>query len=161
MFYPLQIRTLLRSVQIPAPRREVFDFFSEAGNLDRLTPEWLNFQILTPPPIKMRPGTRINYRMSLHRIRFRWTTEIKLWEPPRRFIDEQIKGPYLYWSHEHGFEESGSGTRMTDHVRYAVPGFVFEPVLHLGFVRNRLRRIFDFREQALLDVFGRGEAGKG
>ena len=154
MFYPLQIHTLRRRVLIPAPHERVFDFFGEAANLDRLTPEWLNFQILTPSPIPMRAGIRIDYRLALHGLKFRWVTEIKHWDPPRRFVDEQIKGPYLFWSHEHTFEESETGTLMTDHVRYAVPGFIFEPIIHLGFVRGRLRRIFDYREQALLSEFG-------
>jgi len=160
MFYPLQIHELRRETRIPAPPEEVFSFFSDAANLDRLTPAWLGFRILTPPPIVMRRGALIEYSLKLYGVRFRWETEIKAWEPCRRFVDEQIRGPYLYWSHEHLFTPEGEGTRMADHVKYAVPGFVFEPLIHPLFIKGRLERIFEHRGRTIQHIFGPGPAGE-
>lgn len=129
---------------------EVFAFFSDARNLQVLTPPWLNFHILTPEPIQLRAGTLLDYQLKLHGVRVRWQSEITIWEPPRRFVDQQRRGPYRLWIHEHLFEPRDSGTLVQDRVRYAVPG---------GWLVNRflvepdLRRIFAFRHQRLLALF--------
>ncbi len=103
-------------------REEVFGFFSEAQNLETLTPGWLRFSIVTPTPVEMRVGAIIDYQLKLRGIPLRWRTEITAWDPPRRFIDEQVRGPYRLWTHEHLFKEHQGGTLMSDRVRYAVPG---------------------------------------
>ena len=153
MLNPLRIRELRRSVTLAAPLERVFDFFSRAENLDAVTPHWLRFRILTSPPIRMAEGTSIEYMLRLGGIPIRWTTAISLWNPPFGFVDRQVRGPYAFWEHKHAFEEVEGSTRMEDHVRFAVPGFVFEPVIHNLFVGPRLRRIFDFREAKLRDIF--------
>jgi ligand-binding SRPBCC domain-containing protein len=132
------------------PRAEVFDFFSNPRNLETITPPWLRFEIHTPGEITMRPGARIDYVIRLHGIPVKWQTEISVWEPPSRFVDEQIKGPYRVWVHEHLFEEDGAGTRVRDRVRYAVPGGW---LVRAVFVRRDLRKIFDYRKQTLASVF--------
>jgi ligand-binding SRPBCC domain-containing protein len=129
----------------------VFAFFSEAQNLERITPPWLNFQILTPPPLTMAVGTIIDYRLRLHSIPLRWQSEITAWEPPYRFVDEQRRGPYRSWIHAHSFQEEGGVTVVRDDVRYAVPG---GRLIQRFFVEPDLRRIFAFRAQRLAELLG-------
>ena len=135
----------VREMTVPLPRSQVFAFFAEAGNLERLTPPELKFRILTPTPIAMRPGARIDYALSLFGVRFSWRSEITVWEPETRFVDIQVRGPYAEWVHTHTFEDVPGGTRIRDHVRYRLPlaplGNIALPV-----VRVQLRRIFDYRE---------------
>jgi ligand-binding SRPBCC domain-containing protein len=138
-------------IWLPRPREEVFDFFADAGNLQTLTPDWLDFSVLTPAPIPMRAGAVIDYRLKLHGISIRWQSEITAWEPPRRFVDEQRRGPYRLWIHEHCFETREGGTRVIDRVRYAVPG---GRLIDWLFVRRDVERIFQFRREKLLARFG-------
>jgi ligand-binding SRPBCC domain-containing protein len=144
-------RTFRSEIWLPRPLEEVFAFFADAGNLQALTPPWLDFTILTPSPIPMRPGTRIDSRLRLHGFPIRWQTEITAWEPPHRFVDEQRRGPYRLWVHEHRFETCDGGTHIADNVRYAVPGgWLVERLI----VRRDVERIFEFRRQKLLELFG-------
>lgn len=140
---------------IPAPRQSVFDFFSDASNLERLTPPSLRFQILTPLPVRMAEGTLIDYRIVLRGLRLGWRTRICRWRPPFEFIDEQVKGPYRRWIHHHSFEEKSAGmTFMRDRVRYALP-FGALGALALPFIRAELRAIFEFRRKMILVIFSR------
>lgn len=146
---------LEREQRIEIPIRDVFDFFGDARNLERITPPWLGFEVTTPGPIEMGVGTLIEYRLRLHRVPVRWRTRIEAWEPPRRFVDVQVKGPYSLWEHTHEFEEDGPGrTIIRDRVRYAIP---FGPVGELAdrvLVRRDLRRIFDYRRDAVARELG-------
>lgn len=142
--------------QLPLPRETVFPFFADAANLQAITPPWVGFEILTPQPIEMRVGALIDYRIRLHGIPLRWRTRISVWEPPYRFVDEQIRGPYTLWHHEHRFEENQDGTLMTDLVHYRIP-FDWMPgseLIHRFFVRPDLERIFEFRRGALQTALG-------
>jgi ligand-binding SRPBCC domain-containing protein len=130
---------------------EIFPFFADAKNLGTITPPWLKFEVLTPGQIKMGVGTLIDYRISLHGIPLRWRTKITAWEPPFRFVDEQIKGPYRRWIHEHRFAKSGLGTLCSDRVRYAVLG---GPLIRRLFVEPDVKRIFAFRTNKLVELFG-------
>ena len=141
--------TLTRSQSIARPPAEVFAFFSDAANLEAITPPFLHFRILTPQPIEMREGTRIEYALSLWGIPLRWRTIITCFEPNRRFIDEQEAGPYAYWHHLHEFEAEGDGTRMTDHVTYRLPFGTLGALAHPLWVERQLATIFDFRERAI------------
>lgn len=138
-------------VWLPHPVTDVFEFFSQASNLETLTPEFLHFQILTPQPIDMKQGRLIDYSLSLHGIRFRWTSEISVWEPAHRFVDRQIRGPYSFWNHEHRFEEQDGGTLCFDEVRYDVFG---GRLINGMFVQWNLRRVFEYRHKKLLELFG-------
>lgn len=153
----MRTQSLSSSVWLPQPLEHVFDFFSEARNLEELTPPWLRFQVLTPEPIEMREGLKIDYRLRLRGIPLRWQSEITKWDPPRLFVDEQVRGPYRVWIHEHRFEERDGGTLAEDYVRYAVFG---------GWVANRfavrrdLRKIFQYRRDRLGQIFDVNRAGR-
>jgi ligand-binding SRPBCC domain-containing protein len=137
------------SLTLPLPRDEVFAFFADAHNLERITPPELSFKITTPGPIVMAPGALIDYRLSLHGIPFAWRTLISRWEPPFVFCDEQLKGPYKQWIHTHTFEAMGPReTRIDDEVRYRLP---FEPLGDLAhfMVRRQVEAIFKHRTVAV------------
>jgi ligand-binding SRPBCC domain-containing protein len=135
-----------RSQRIARPPDEVFAFFADAHNLEAITPEWLRFRIVTPGRIEMRAGTLIEYRLRLHRVPVRWLTRIEQWEPGRRFVDVQVKGPYRLWHHTHEFEPDGEGdTLVRDQVRYALPLGPVGELARRAFVARDLARIFDHR----------------
>ncbi len=138
----------------PLPRADVFAFFADAFQLESITPPWLNFQVRTPRPIQMNVGRLIDYRLKLHGIPIRWRTEITQWEPPFRFEDSQLRGPYRLWQHEHVFEERDGGTLMTDRVRYDLFG---GKLVHSIFVRPDLQRIFAYRQQEIPRLLGLGD----
>lgn len=147
-----ELRTAIR---LPRPRAEVFDFFGDAGNLETLTPPWLRFQILTPMPIAMRPGALIEYKLRLRGVPVGWKTEITAWEPPVRFVDEQLRGPYRLWRHEHTFEEIEGGTLAGDRVTYAVPGWFVAPLVNRLLVAPDVRTVFRYRHRKLREIFGK------
>ena len=140
--------TLSTRLEIPLPVDTVFEFFSKAENLQRLTPPELQFQILTPTPIDIRQGTLIDYQLGLFGLKFRWKTEITNWDPPHQFIDVQLKGPYREWIHTHRFIPTSKGTAILDDVQYQLP---FSPIGDLAYpvVRLQLARIFGYRQAAV------------
>ena len=144
-------RTFRSEIWLPKPLEEVFAFFSDPRNLQTLTPGWLDFSVLTPAPILMHPGVTIDYRLKLHGFPIRWQSEITAWEPPHRFVDQQRRGPYRLWVHEHSFEARDGGTLVSDFVRYAAPG---GRLVEWLFVRRDVERIFQFRREKLLALFG-------
>ena len=146
----MRVYRLESELRLPRPIDEVFAFHADARNLQAITPAFLDFSILTPGPIDMKPGARIEYRLRLRGVPIRWLTEITAWEPPFRFVDEQLRGPYRLWQHEHTFEAVGSETIIRDRVRYAVP---FGVLAHWA-VAPDLRRIFGYRQEALARRFG-------
>jgi len=143
-------RTLISEILLPGTPEEVFPFFADAGNLERITPPLLHFRVLTPAPITMREGTLIDYRLRLHGLPLHWRTLISAWEPPHRFVDCQIRGPYRLWHHEHTFEAKGDQTLCRDRVTYAHWG---GPLLEKLLIRPDLERIWAFRREALLKEF--------
>jgi ligand-binding SRPBCC domain-containing protein len=146
----MKLHQLCRSLVLPRSIEEVFSFFADAANLEALTPPWLGFEILSQRPIQMRVGTLIDYRIRLHGIPVRWTSEITQWDPPNVFIDEQRRGPYRLWRHEHRFLEQEGSTEVLDQVEYAI---AFDWLTHLWLVKPDLERIFDFRERELRRLF--------
>ena len=147
-------RELKRELRVPRDIEEVFPFFADPCNLDVLMPPWLGLRILTPRPISMWEGTLIDYRLSIRGIPLRWRSEITVWEPPHRFVDEQVRGPYRYWRHEHSFEKHGGETVIRDHVHYRAPGWVLEPAIHRLLVRPTLERLFAYRHARMRERFG-------
>ena len=154
-----QTHRLERSQLIPRPQPEVFAFFADAANLERLTPDFLRFRIETPLPIEMRAGARIDYRLSLGALPVRWRTRISSWEPPLRFSDDQERGPYALWHHVHEFEAVGDQTRMRDRVDYRLPFGPLGALAHVLSVRRTLERIFDHRRRVIEELFGVAREG--
>jgi ligand-binding SRPBCC domain-containing protein len=148
-----RFHTLRREQWIPRPVEEVFAFFSDARNLERITPSWLGFQILTPGPIRIAAGTKLCYRLRVHGLPLGWTTEIRRWEPPYRFIDVQLSGPYQLWHHTHRFEADNGGTRMTDVVRYRLPFGWLGRAVRLLKVRRDVEQIFEYRSERINNLF--------
>ncbi len=141
--------TLERQQLIRRPLAEVFAFFSDAANLERITPAFVGFQILTPRPIKIQSGTLIDYKIRLCGVPLKWRTRIEDFQPPFRFTDTQLRGPYQLWHHTHEFQEVSEGTLMIDRVRYQIPLGPLGRAAHAIFVRRTLGRIFDFRYRAI------------
>ena len=140
---------LHKDATVPASLPETFAFFSDASNLERLTPAWLNFRIRTPLPLQMREGLVIEYQIVLYGVPIPWTTRIDVWEPGVRFVDRQLRGPYRWWRHEHRFERVAAGTRVVDDVEF-LPRLAW---LTGRKVRGDVERIFDYRERALTTIF--------
>lgn len=144
---------LQRSLFIPRPREEVFAFFSDAFNLERITPAFLRFHILTPSPIAMQAGTLIDYELRLYGVRFQWQTRIEAFDPPSFFIDTQVRGPYRRWHHRHEFEDVLGGTQIRDQVEYKLPFGPLGALAHALFVRRSIEQIFDYRNATIAQVF--------
>lgn len=145
---------LERSQWLPGRRDEVFPFFANARNLEAITPEFLQFRILTPEPIKMQSGTLLDYRLKLFGVPFHWQTLIERFEPPYRFVDTQRTGPYRRWHHTHEFHEVDGGTLMIDRVVYELPLGPLGSLAHALWVRATLERIFDFRNERIAELLG-------
>lgn len=145
------MHNLRASVLLPLPMDEVFQFFADACNLERITPPELHFRIVTPQPIAMGQGTLIDYRLRLFGVPLLWKTRIAVWEPPYRFVDEQLSGPYHTWVHTHRFSPVENSTLMEDEVLYQLPLRPLGEAAH-PLVRMELKRIFEFRRQAILRI---------
>ena len=149
------IHYLIREQIVPAPRQKVWDYFCDPQNLDVITPPDMNFEILQGADSKMYPGQLIEYRVEFVRgIRSRWLTEIAHVRAGEYFVDEQRVGPYRFWYHEHGFQETPAGTRMTDRVTYVVPFGVLGDLVNTFWIGKRLNHIFDFRRRKIVELFG-------
>ena len=147
----MQIHQFSSEIWLGRPIEEVFAFFSDAANLDSITPPWLSFRTITRQPIEMHAGTVIDYKLRVRGFPVCWRTEITEWEPPYHFLDEQIRGPYRLWIHAHEFQSRNGGTLVCDTVRYAVP---FDWLLHKFVVRPDVQRIFSYRADCLRRRFG-------
>ncbi len=142
----MQTHILERTQIIERPLDATFAFFGDAYNLEKITPEFLRFKILTPRPIDMKAGARIDYSLSLFGVPFQWQTCIEKWEPGIQFVDRQITGPYALWVHTHNFKALGPDrTLMQDRVEYQLPLGFFGDIAHALFVEAMLKKIFDHR----------------
>lgn len=141
--------SLVREQLVRRPLGEVFAFFADAANLEAITPDFLRFRILSPMPMVMRAGARIDYQLSLFGVPFRWRSRIDAWEPGRRFVDVQERGPYLRWHHTHEFLAVPEGTVVRDTVRYALPLGPLGALAHALFVRRQVEAIFDHRRRRI------------
>ncbi|QEG21931.1 SRPBCC family protein [Mariniblastus fucicola] len=149
--HPTEGFVLTTELVIDRSVSEVFDFFSRAENLEKITPPWLHFNIVTPTPIDMKKGALIDYRLKLHGVPIKWRTEIESWAPPFRFVDQQLRGPYKRWFHEHTFEViSPTMTLARDRVHY-IPRF--GALVHKYFVKPDLLKIFAYRQKQLASHF--------
>lgn len=137
--------------ELPLPLPVVFEFFSTAHNLEKITPPEMGFQLITPKPIEMKVGTEIDYRLRIAGIPVRWRSLISRWEPPYAFTDEQLRGPYASWVHSHTFAETAGGSTVRDSVAYELPLAPFGEIAHF-FVRGELKKIFAFREKSIREA---------
>ena len=156
----MRIHVLEREQTLAGSPEEVFPFFADAHNLEAITPPRLRFEVVTPEPLALRVGATVQYRLRLHGVPVNWLTSIQAWEPPHRFVDVQLRGPYAMWHHTHSFEAAPGGTtRMRDTVRYALPFGAAGELAHRAFVRRDVERIFAFRHEELARRMGVREAG--
>jgi ligand-binding SRPBCC domain-containing protein len=132
---------------------EVFAFFSDANNLEAITPRQLNFRILTPGPIRLEAGVRIDYQLTLYGVPVKWATLIERWEPPHEFVDVQLRGPYRVWRHTHRFQAEGLGTRMIDDVAYELPLGPLGRLVEALWARREVARIFAHRTEVIARRF--------
>lgn len=138
---------------VPHPIHEVFEFFSRAENLQAITPDWLNFEILKVDPSPVRKGTLIDYKLRLHGLPLRWQSEVVEWDPPHTFIDVQVRGPYKLWHHTHRFVAEGNSTRIVDEILYQLPFGMLGALAHWLMVRRDVEKIFSFRQQKIASLF--------
>jgi ligand-binding SRPBCC domain-containing protein len=159
----VQVHTLRREQRLPRPIDEVFAFFADARNLEAITPPLLRFRVMDSgaDAIEMGPGALIRYRLRVRRVPVGWLTVIREWDPPRRFVDEQLRGPYALWHHTHTFSAlpDGEGTLMRDEVRYALPLGVLGELARRLFVGRDVEAIFDYRAKRIVELLEERGAG--
>lgn len=146
---------LEKEIRIPAPPEQVWNFFSAPANLQRITPDYMNFRIIKQPEAaEIFSGMEIEYKVSpvLH-IPMKWITLIQSVDRLKSFVDTQLKGPYALWEHTHTFESADGGTLMRDHVKYALPFGPLGVLAHALFVRRQLEGIFAYRERVVRELF--------
>ena len=147
----MRIFTLRRTLWVPQPIDKVFPFVSDFQNLERITPKWLGFRNVVLPQ-EMQEGARTEHKLKIRGLPMTWVSEITEWDPPYGFVDEQKKGPYRFWRHEHRFREEKDGTVCEDTVKYAVPGGA---LVNRFFIAPDLKKIFDYRQERLKKIFAR------
>ena len=148
-----RVHVLEREQRLPGPLDRVFAFFSDAANLDAITPPWVGFRV-TVLPKAMEPGAHIEYRLRLVGVPIGWRTRIVSWDPPTGFVDLQERGPYALWEHTHQFEADAGGVWMRDIVRYALPFGPLGALAHRVAVCSALQAIFDYRFARIRELFG-------
>ncbi len=150
---------LKRIQKLPISKQKAWDFFSSPKNLGTITPDELGFQIKSELPEKMYPGMFIQYTVKpLLGIPMTWVTEITQVNEPHFFIDEQRVGPYSIWHHQHFFKEIPGGVEMTDIVDYRLPLAPFGNFMHPLLIKGKLKRIFDYRKEKMIELFGEYKA---
>lgn len=150
----MHVHVLQREQRVPQPLENVFPFFARPENLERITPPMLGMRVLTPSPIEMRVGALIDYAIKMRGLPMRWTTYIRAYDPPHRFVDVQLRGPYSFWHHTHTFREENGETVLGDEVRYMLPFGPFGELAHGLLVKRDLDRIFAYRQEVIADEFG-------
>jgi len=140
---------------VPGKMDEVWDFFSNPANLQKITPQEMNFEVLTNlRDISMYPGMLIRYKVSpIANIRMNWVTEITSVQPHEYFIDEQRFGPYALWHHEHRFEETHDGIQMSDILHYGVPLGILGQMVNGIMISQRIDHIFEYRQDVIKEIF--------
>lgn len=143
-------RRIQSAVWLPAPPEQVFEFFCSPRSLLRVIPRWLRLRLVEPVPDRIAAGTEIRYAFGWNGLRFSWRAQICLWEPPHRFADRQLEGPFRYWLHEHRFVNQKAGTLYVGDIRYACWGGWLVATLLVG---PALRPMLAFRARRLQQVF--------
>lgn len=144
----------IRQQWIPQPLDETFAFFARPQNLEEITPPLLRFHIARAER-ELHAGSLIDYRLHVRGVPMRWRSEITTWDPPHRFVDRQVRGPYALWQHQHDFAAEGNGTRITDEVQYALPFGLLGEIAHVLMVRRDVEQIFAYRKTKLEELLGK------
>lgn len=134
---------------------EVFAFFGDAANLETITPPWLHFRIISGTEQPLSRGSLIDYRLRIRGFPVKWRTEITDWNPPHNFQDTQLRGPYRQWIHTHRFTETDGGTLCKDEIDYSM---ACARIANWLLVRRDLIRIFEYRHNTMIRLFGRPRA---
>ena len=143
------LRRLVLRQWCPVPPDHVWPFFSNAENLEQLTPPWLSFKISSVSTAQVGEGTIIKYKLRLRGIPMSWDSVITHWQPGQGFVDEQIRGPYSTWHHTHLFEPLAGGTLITDSVQYRLPLSPFGELAAGQLVASDVQQIFNYRRQII------------
>lgn len=133
-------------IYLPLSVEEVFAFFYDVGNMQRITPCEIDFRVMTPLPMEMKKGAIVDYRLRLFGVPFNWRSEITHWEPPRKFVDEEVFGPYKMWVHTHNFWSHGEGAVVEDEILYRLPLPPFGEIAY-PLVWAELKRIMRYRRR--------------
>jgi len=148
--------TLERTQTLPITLETAWKFFSNPGNLVKITPPEMEFRITSAPQSGIYAGQIITYTVRpLLRVAVNWTTEITHVDRPNFFVDEQRFGPYRFWHHQHRFREVAGGVEIYDLVHYLLSHEHLSVLVNRLFVAPRLKRIFDFRSKALTELFSK------
>lgn len=153
----MKVFTLRCQMQAPVSMRDAFAVFEDPRNLAKITPPWLNFQLLNPEE-PMAKGALLNYRFRWMNVPLRWKTVISEYEAPFFFTDEMVSGPYSLWIHKHRFHPTEEGTLVTDEVDYALPLGVIGALTNKFVVANHLKEIFRYRQMSLNEIMCGGRA---
>jgi ligand-binding SRPBCC domain-containing protein len=138
---------------LPRPRDEVFRFFADPRNLSAVTPPWLGFTLLSSPPVALEAGAVFDCRIRWLGIPLRWRSLFREYDPPYRFVDVQVLGPYARWEHRHMFREGQGGTWVEDRITYRLPLGPLGRLLHALCVGRQLGAIFAYRDRRLGELF--------
>jgi len=150
---------LRREQLVPASLDVVFHYFEDPGNLAGITPAWLRFEIVRSTDERVREGTEIEYHIRWLGVRLPWVSRVTRWDPPRSFVDEQVRGPYRRWHHTHSFEPREDAVAMTDVIEYEMPAGPLGRLVHAIVVRRQLEAIFDYRASRVAERFPAGSPG--
>jgi uncharacterized protein len=142
---------------LPVPRAEVWPFFSSEENLERITPQFLQFKVLGKSTEQLQAGSLIDYKLKLKGLPLKWRTRIEEWQPGHEFVDTQLKGPYRTWHHRHRFSDLGGGTLAQDRIRLMLPLGLLGRTLALTFVLSDVDKIFAYRSKVLNEIFAHGD----
>ncbi|MGC2660629.1 MAG: SRPBCC family protein [Bryobacteraceae bacterium] len=149
----MHVYKLESTMLIETSLQDTFAFFEDPYNLKKITPSWMRFEVTSKDRVAMRKDAEIEYRIRWMGLPMYWKTIITEYEPPFLFVDEQAKGPYSFWRHRHNFSASEKGTKIFDHLEYALPLGVLGRLAHRVLVSRQLREIFAYRQQALSKIF--------
>jgi ligand-binding SRPBCC domain-containing protein len=150
----MKIYSIKANQTIPILIDEAWSFFSNPNNLPKMTPPWLNLEVISDLPDKMYEGMIVTYKVyPFAGIPSNWVTEITTVKEKKIFIDEQRFGPYKFWHHQHHFKEIGDGVEMTDIVNYALPFNLFSKPINRLIVGKKVKEIFEFRKEVLEKLF--------
>ena len=146
----------LETVQkLPISQKEAWDFLSDPKNLKRITPDYMGFEILSGAVDKMYAGQIIQYLVTpVMNIPTKWVTEITHVDEGNYFVDEQRFGPYSLWHHKHFIKPIPNGVEMVDIIDYKIPLGILGQLVHPILVAPKLKEIFEYREQALIELYG-------